>query len=130
MKLSKILNQQLHVRFTSYCLVIKFFMLYSAKYKKRVSNLRRRKVPLFTVLSFCTPKLVENLKLFSINSQKSAQCMFYIRFMYVRQTTEEDSNTPFSVYGQENKVIQERSCDMPDVVDKKETLSPLFCTKY
>ena len=30
-----ILNQQLHVRFTRYCLVVmKFFTLYSAKYKK------------------------------------------------------------------------------------------------
>ena len=35
MKLSKILNQQLHVRFTRYCLVIKFFTLYSAKYIKK-----------------------------------------------------------------------------------------------
>ena len=47
--------------------------------------------------------------------------MFYIRFVYVRQTTEEYSNTPFSVYGRENEVIQERSHDMPDAVDKKET---------
>ena len=31
-----ILNQQLHVRFTRYCLVvIKYFTLYSAKYKKK-----------------------------------------------------------------------------------------------
>ena len=29
-----ILNQQLHVRFTRYCLVMKFFTLYLAKYKK------------------------------------------------------------------------------------------------
>ena len=34
-----------------------------AKYKKRVSNLRRGKMPLFTVLSFRTPKSVDNLKI-------------------------------------------------------------------
>ena len=53
--------------------------------------------------------------------------MFYIRFMYVHQTTEGDYNTPFAVLnkdvlcGQENEDIQERSRDVPDVVDKKET---------
>ena len=32
--------------------------------------------------------------------------------------------------GWENEVIQERSCDMPDVVNKMRLLSRLFCTKY
>ena len=41
----------------------------------------------FAVLSFRTPRSAENLKIFSINSWKSAQCMFYIRFMYVCRTT-------------------------------------------
>ena len=47
---------------------MKFFTLYSAKYKKQVSNLRRGKMPLFTVLSFHTPKSAENLKIISVNS--------------------------------------------------------------
>ena len=50
-------------------------------------------MPLLTVFSFRTPRTAENLKIFSINSRKSAQCMFYIRFMYVRQTIEGDYNT-------------------------------------
>ena len=54
-------------------------------------------MPLFTVLSFCTPKSVENLKIISTNSWKSAQCMFYIRPLYRRHTTEGDYNTPFGV---------------------------------
>ena len=49
------------------------------KLKKQVSNLQRGKMPLFTVLSFRTPKSAENLKIISTNSWKSAQCMFYIR---------------------------------------------------
>ena len=93
-----ILNQQLHVRFTRYCLVVmKFFTLYSAKYKKQVSNLRCRKMPLFTVLSFRTPKSAENLEIISTNSWKSAQCMFYVKPLYWRRTTEGDYNTPFDV---------------------------------
>ena len=76
---------------------MKFFMLYLAKYKKRVSNLWRWKMPLFTVLSFRTPKSVENLKIIWINSWKSAQCMFYIRSLSLRRTTEGDYNTPFGV---------------------------------
>ena len=76
---------------------MKFFMLYLAKYKKRVSNLRRGKMPLFTVLSFRTPKSVENLKIIWINSWKSAQCMFYIRPLSLRRTTEGDYSTPFGV---------------------------------
>ena len=92
-----ILNQQLHVRFTTYCLVIKCITLYSAKYKKKFSNLRHGKMPLFTVLLFHTPRLAENLKIFSINSWKSAQCMFYIRLMCLHQTTEEYYNIPFDV---------------------------------
>ena len=82
-------------------------------------------MPLFTVLSFRTPKSAENLKIFSINSWKSTQCMFYIRLLYLRQTTEGDHNTPFDVSAQKHtmqpgewshsgKVIQEL-----DVVDKK-----------
>ena len=46
--------------------------------------------------------------------------------MYVRPL--KDTTTHFSMFpnkdtpcGQENEVIQERSCDMPAVVDKKET---------
>ena len=39
-----------------------------AKYKKMGLNLRLGKMPLFTVLSFRTPKSVENLKIISINS--------------------------------------------------------------
>ena len=76
---------------------MKFLTLYLAKYKKWVSNLRRGKMPLFTVLSFRTPKSVENLKIISINSWKSTQCMFYIRPLYLHCTTEEDYNTPFGV---------------------------------
>ena len=54
-------------------------------------------MPLFTALPFCTPKSVENLKIFSINSWKSAQSMFYIRLMCLHQTTEWYYNTPFDV---------------------------------
>ena len=84
-------------------------------------------MPLFTVLSFHTPKSAENLKIFSINSRTSAQCKFYIRFMYyirpLKETTTHllmfpNKDTPCSW---ENEVIQERSYDMLDVVDKKET---------
>ena len=67
---------------------MKFFTLYSAKYKKRVSNLRCGKMPLFTVLSFCTPKSAENLKIIATNSWKSTQCMFYVRPLYRHRTTE------------------------------------------
>ena len=78
---------------------MKFFMLYSAKYKKRVSNLRRGKMPLFTVLSFRTSKSAENLKIISTNSWKSGtQCMFYIRPLYRRRTTEGDYNTSFRCF--------------------------------
>ena len=48
--------------------------------------------------------------------------------MYVCRTIEGDYNTPFDVSEQkdmpcsrDNEGIQERSCDVPDVVDKKET---------
>ena len=54
-------------------------------------------MPLFTVLSFHTPKSAGNLKIISTNSWKSAQCMFYIRPLYLHRTTEEDYNTPFGV---------------------------------
>ena len=55
--------------------------------------------------------------------------MFYIRPLYLRRTTEEDYNTPFGVSEQmlgtpcrrKNGGTQERSRDVPDVVDKKET---------
>ena len=54
--------------------------------------------------------------------------MFYIRPLYLRRTTEEDYSSPFSVSEQrhamrpeKNGGTQERSCDVPDVVDKKET---------
>ena len=52
--------------------------------------------------------------------------MFYIRPLYLRRTTEEAYNTPFGVSeqrheGRENEGIQERSRDVPDVVNKKET---------
>ena len=96
-------------------------MLYSVKYKKQFSNLQCGKMPLFTVLSFQTPKLAENLKIFSINSWKSPQCMFYIRLMYyvrpLKNTTTHlskfaNKDTPC---GQENEDIQERSCAVPDV---------------
>ena len=84
-------------------------------------------MPLFTILPFRTPKLVENLKIFSITSRKSAQRMFYIRFscMYVRPLKE--TTTHLSVFpnkdtpcGQENE--GEWSRDVPDVVNKKETV--------
>ena len=48
-------------------------------------------------LSVCTPRSLENLKIILINSWKSTQCMFYIRPLYLRRTTEGDYNTPFSV---------------------------------
>ena len=56
--------------------------------------------------------------------------MFYVRPLYRRRTTEEDYNTRFDVSeqrhamrpcGQENECTRERSRDVPDVVDKKET---------
>ena len=65
------------------------------------------------------------MKIFSINSRTSAQCKFYIRFMYyirpLKETTTHllmfpNKDTPCSW---ENEVIQERSYDMLDVVDKK-----------
>ena len=80
-------------------------------------------MPLFKVLSFRTPKSAENLKLISTNSWKSAQCMFYIRPLYWRRTTEGDIQHTFPnkdmPCGWENDGTQERSCDVPDVVDKK-----------
>ena len=105
--------------------------------KKRVSNFRRRKMPLFIVLSFHTQKLAENLKIITINSWKSTQCMFYIRFMYVRQTTEGDYNTPFRCFQTKTRHATGRmkafskghvSCRMLSI--KKRLLSRLFCTKY
>ena len=51
--------------------------------------------------------------------------MFYIRPLYLCWTTEGDYNTPFGVSEQRhatqpgNEGTQERSCDVPDVVDKK-----------
>ena len=53
--------------------------------------------------------------------------MFYIRPLYWRHTTEGDYNTPFDISkqrhacGRENECMRERSRDVPDVVDKKET---------
>ena len=98
MKLSKILNQQFHVRFTTYCLVIiKFFILYSAKYKKKGFKSSVREDATFHSTFILHTQIGGNLKIFSINSPKSAQFMFYIRVMYVRQTTEGDYITPFDV---------------------------------
>ena len=111
---------------------MKFFTLYSDKHKKRVSNLRHGKMPPFTVLSFCTPKSAEKLKIISINSWKSTQCMFYIRPLYLRWTTEGDYNTPFGVSEQRHAMrlgkegTQERSRDVLDVVDKKECFLVCF----
>ena len=114
---------------------MKSFTLYSTKYKKRVSNLRRGKMPLFTALSFRTPKSAENLKIFSINSRTSAQCKFYIRFMYyirpLKETTTHllmfpNKDTPC---GGENECTRERSRDVPDVVDKKEIAFPFVLYK-
>ena len=45
-----------------------------------------------------TPRFAENLKIFSINSWKSAHCMHYIRLMCLHQTTEEYYNIPFNVW--------------------------------
>ena len=53
---------------------------------------------------FHTPKSAENLKIFSINSRKSAQCMFYIRLLCLRRTTEGDYNTPFDVSEQRHNM--------------------------
>ena len=86
-------------------------------------------MPLFIVLSFHRLKLAENLKIIWINSWKSTQCMFYIRFMYyvgpLKQTTTHlsmfpNKDTPCS---RENEGIQERSCD---VHDKKECFLVCF----
>ena len=41
--------------------------------------------------------MAENLKIISINSWKSAQCMFYIRPLYLHRIAEGDYNTPFGV---------------------------------
>ena len=83
-------------------------------------------MPLFTVLSFRTPKSAENLKIISTNSWKSAQCMFYIRFLYYIRPLKE-TTTHLSMFpnkdtpcGWENEVVQKRSRDMPDVVNKKD----------
>ena len=102
---------------------MKFFMLYSAKYKKQVSNLRRRKMPLFTVLSFRIPKSAENLKIISTNSRKNAQSDHCTDVAPLKETTTHlsmflNKDTPCS---RENECTRERSRDVPDVVDKKET---------
>ena len=54
--------------------------------------------------------------------------MFYIRPLYWHCTTEGDYNTPFGVSKQrhavqlkKNEGTRERSRDIPDVVNKKET---------
>ena len=89
-------------------------------------------MPLFTVLSFRTPKSAENLKIISVNSWKSAQSMFYIRPLYyvgpLKKTT-----THLSVFpnkdtpcGRKNGGTQERSRDVPDVVDKKDCFLVCF----
>ena len=114
-----ILNQQLHVRFTTYCIVIKCITLYSAKYKKKFSNLRHGKMPLFTVLLFHTPRLAENLKIFSINSWKSAQCMFYIRPL-------KNTTTYLSMCGRGNEVTQGKVTWCAGCCQKMRLFSGLF----
>ena len=101
---------------------MKFLTLYSAKYKKTGLNLRRGKMPLFTVLSFRTPKSAENLNIFS--EKAHSVCSTSEWCAYVRPLKE--TTTHLSVFpnkdtpcGRENEVIQERSRDVPDVVDKK-----------
>ena len=82
-------------------------------------------MPLFTVLSFRTPKLAENLKIISKTPEKAhSGCSTSDSCMYVGPLKE--TTTHFSMFPnkdtpccRENEGIQERSRDVPDVVDKK-----------
>ena len=120
MKLNKILNQQLHVRFTSYCLVIKFFMLYSAKYKKTGFKSSAQEDATFHSTFILHTQIGGKLETI-LNKLPKKHTVHVLRQIHV--CTSDHWRRPFSVYGLENKVIQERSCDMPDVVDKKDS----FC---
>ena len=126
MKLNKILNQQLHVRFTSYCLVIKFFMLYSAKYKKTGFKSSAQEDATFHSTFISHTQIGGKLKNNLNNLLK--KCTVHV----LRQTTVPTSHhwrrlqhtfwcfrtkTPC---GQENEATQEKSCDVQDVVNKKD----------
>ena len=68
-------------------------------------------MPLFTVLSFRTPKSVENLKIISTNVAPLKETTTHVSMF-------PNKDTPC---GRENEGTREMSRDLLDVVDKKET---------
>ena len=106
-------------------------MLYSAKYiKKNSFKSSAREDATFHSTSISHTQIggkLENILNILNIPKKSAQRMFYIRFscMYVRPLKE--TTTHLSMFpnknmpcSQENEVIQERSRDLPNVVDKND----------
>ena len=109
---------------------MKFFTLYSAKYKKTGFKSTAREDATFhsTFISHTQigGKLEDNLR----KLLKKHTIHVLHQTTVLRRTTEEDYNTPFGVSEQRHamrlkkwrhSVTQERSRDVPDVVDKKET---------
>ena len=106
---------------------MKFFTLYSAKYKKQVSNLQRGRIPLFTVLSFRTPRSAENLKNNLKNTPEKAHSECSTSDHCTNVAPLKETTTHLSMFpnkgmpcSRENEDTQERSRDIP-YVDKKET---------
>ena len=92
------------------------------KERKKVSNLWRGKMPLCChfALYFISYTQISG-KFFSVNSRKSAQCMFYIRLLYLCWTTEGDYNTWTKTHHAAGRMkFRKGQRDVLDVVDKKE----------
>ena len=111
----------MHVRFTGYCLVvIKFFTLYLAKYikKKWVSNLLAQECATFHSTFISHTEIggkLENI-LNKLLKKHTVHVLHQIAELTTHLLMFPNKDTPC---GQENEVIQERSRDVPDVVDKK-----------
>ena len=108
MKLSKILNQQLHVRFSRYCLVvIKFFTLYSAKYIKKKKGFKSSAQEDATFHSTFISHTQIGGKLENILSKLLKKRTVHVlhQIPVLRRTTEGDYNIPFSVSEQRHAML-------------------------
>ena len=115
---------------------MKFFMLYSAKYKKTGFKSSAREVATFhsTFISHTQigRKLENNL------NKLLKKCTVHVLHQTTVPTLDHWRRLLHTFWcfwtkmpcGQENEATQEKSCDVQDVVNKKRLLSPLFCTKY